>query len=168
MHKNSDLSPQDSIKKVGELIKDIKFAMLCTTNREGHLHSRPMTTQENEFDGTLWFFVSKDSALKDDLDFNSEINLAYANPSGHDYVSICGSASFVDDEAKKKELWKPAYKAWFAEGLNDPKLGLLKIDAHHAQYWNTPSVVAYVYNFAKSMITGKSYSSSDTHKVDLN
>ncbi len=166
--KNTDLSPEQSIKKVGQLIKDIKFAMLCTTNPEGHLHSRPMTTQEDEFDGTLWFFTSKDSGIKNDLDSSSEVNLAYANPNGHSYVSICGTGSFVDDRAIKEKFWKPAYKAWFVEGLDDPKLTLLKVDAHHAQYWDTPSAVAYVLNLAKSVITGKSYSAGDNQKVDLN
>lgn len=164
---NSDMSQDEAIKKIGELIKDIKFTMLGTTNPQGHLHTRPMTTQEAEFDGTLWFFTSKDSGIEKDIEHSSEVNLAYANPSANSYVSICGTASFVDDYEKKKEFWKAAYKVWFAEGIDDPKLVLLKVDAHHAQYWDTPSSLAYAVNLVKTVITGKDYSGGDHQKVEF-
>ena len=36
--------------KLSELIKDIKFAMFTTHKTQGHLHSRPMTTQNKRID----------------------------------------------------------------------------------------------------------------------
>ena len=43
--------------KLTELIKDIKFAMFTTHKPNGgHLHSRPMTTQNKRIDDdSLWF-----------------------------------------------------------------------------------------------------------------
>lgn len=169
MHNDhSDISQEEAIKKVGELIKDIKVTMLCTTSPDGHLHSRPMTTQQKEFDGTLWFVASRDSGLEHDIEYHNEVNLAYSNPSSNSYVSICGFARFVDDYEKKKEFWNPAYKAWFPEGIDDPKLTLLKVDTHHAQYWDSPSSVAYALNLVKSIVTGSKKELGDTQKVNLN
>lgn len=35
----------DDVKKLGELIEDIQFAMFTTVDTDGTLHSRPMATQ---------------------------------------------------------------------------------------------------------------------------
>ncbi len=51
-----------SIKKLGELIEDIDIAMLTTIDDDSALRSRPMGTQQIEFDGDLWFFVGASSA----------------------------------------------------------------------------------------------------------
>ena len=48
--------------KLWTMIKDIKFAMFTTRHgSNGHLHSRPMTTQNKELgaDDSLWFFMSR-------------------------------------------------------------------------------------------------------------
>ena len=46
---------QDEMETLRELIKDVDTAMLTTVTEEG-LVSRPMKTQDVEFDGDLWFF----------------------------------------------------------------------------------------------------------------
>lgn len=51
----------EAIKTVHELIKGIETAMLTTVSEEG-LVSRPMKTQEAEFDGTLWFLTKRIAA----------------------------------------------------------------------------------------------------------
>src|SRR5690606_30642051 len=51
-------SEREKIEKLRELIKDIDIAMLTTVDEDGSLRSRPMGTQEAEFDGDLWFFTS--------------------------------------------------------------------------------------------------------------
>jgi general stress protein 26 len=52
----------ESIARIRELIKDIRVAMLTTIAQDGSLHSRPMMTQEAEFDGTLWSLTGQDTA----------------------------------------------------------------------------------------------------------
>jgi general stress protein 26 len=47
-----------TIEKLNLLIKDINIAMLTTIDK-GVLRSRPMATQETEFDGELWFITNK-------------------------------------------------------------------------------------------------------------
>lgn len=54
----SNMINQEELETVRELIKDIDTAMLTTVTEEG-LVSRPMKTQEIEFDGDLWFFTKK-------------------------------------------------------------------------------------------------------------
>lgn len=52
----------DDLNKLQSLIKDIKFAMMTTATSDGTLRSRPMATQTEPFDGTLWFFTDDHSA----------------------------------------------------------------------------------------------------------
>ncbi len=49
----------ENIRKLGEMIKEIKFAMLTTAEPDGTLRSRPMATQATEFNGELWFFTKE-------------------------------------------------------------------------------------------------------------
>ena len=56
-------------RKLWELIGDIRFAMFTSRHGEGHLHSRPMTTQNGAEDrgGVLWFFMSRSGQPVADL-----------------------------------------------------------------------------------------------------
>ena len=49
----------------------------------GHLHSRPMTTQNSKVDedDSLWFFMSKKGDPVADFEADPTVNVAYANPS---------------------------------------------------------------------------------------
>lgn len=44
-------TPTENRRKVAELIKGVRIAMLTTMDQTGRLVSRPMTTQDVEFDG---------------------------------------------------------------------------------------------------------------------
>jgi len=142
---------QDSIQKVRDLIKGIKIAMLTTSNSDGVLHSRPMGTQEVEFDGDLWFFTGSDTQKVNEIKKDQVVNVSYA--SDPRYVSISGTAQIVNDKAKMKELWNPLFKAWFPDGLDDPTLRLLKVTVKQAEYWDNPGgIVATIIGFAESLI----------------
>ena len=71
----------DAIQKLGELIKDIRIAMLTTALPNGSLRSRPMATQDTEFDGTLWFFTGVESGKVHEIEDDQHVNLSYAEPS---------------------------------------------------------------------------------------
>ena len=90
-----------------KLIRNIKFAMFTTRHGNGHLHSRPMTTQNKdlEADESLWFFMSKAGDPVADLKADPVVNLVYADPSEDTYVSVSGTAAIIEDAAKKKQLW---------------------------------------------------------------
>ena len=51
----------NSPEKLWDLIRHIRFAMFTTRHENGHLHSRPMTTQngKDDEDDRLWFFMSR-------------------------------------------------------------------------------------------------------------
>lgn len=144
------------IKKLHDMVKDIRFAMLTTVEEDGTLRSRPMATQEFEFDGDLWFFTSADATKVNEVQHEHHVNVSYAEPKDQKYVSVSGTAQLIRDKSKIEELWNPLFKAWFPDGLNDPQLSLLKVSVDKAEYWDSPSSkVVRLLGFAKALVTGK-------------
>ena len=151
-------SREQDIHKLGELIKEIKIAMLTTVDAEGTLRSRPMATQKTPFDGKLWFFTRASSPKADEVEREHDVNLSYAAPDSNTYVSISGTAQIVRDKAKAEELWNPILKAWFPDGLGDPDLALFRVDVEKAEYWDSPSsTMVQIAGFVKAISTGKAY-----------
>lgn len=158
----------EQIKKLAEMVKEIEFAMLTTVEPDGSLRSRPMAMQQIEFDGDLWFFTHASAPKVDEVEQEHNVNVGFARPEGQQYVSVSGKARLVRDRSKLEELWNPAYKAWFPEGLDDPDLALMKVEAEKAEYWEgNSSVVAHLIGFVKAVATGTAYQGGENEKIDL-
>lgn len=144
-----------SLTKLKGLLEGIDFTML-TTIADGRMHSRPMSTQELDEDGYLWFFSSFDTRKVDEINADNRINAAYSDPDGNTYVSVFGTAEVVRDRSKIEELWSPVHKAWFPEGVDDPSICLLKVKVEEAEYWDAPSSkFVQLAGFVKALVTGQ-------------
>jgi general stress protein 26 len=158
----------NDIQKLDELIRDIGVAMLTTVDDDGSLRSRPMQTQDGNFDGTLWFFTGASSHKVLEVQHEARVNVSFAAPDKNRYISVSGTATLVRDKAKIEEMWKPAYKAWFPQGQDDPDVALLKVNVEQAEYWDSPSsAVVHMIGFAKALATGQSYQPGENEKIDL-
>ncbi len=156
----------EAIETVKELIKDIDTAML-TTISGGRLVSRPMKTQEIEFDGDLWFLTKKDTSKYEDILQDPRVNVSYA---GKSYVSISGTAEFVDDPARKKEMLNKIIEKILDTSPDDPNLLLIKIHTETAEYWESGSAIKMVTHLLKKAVGKTSDPKSEpglNEKVDL-
>ena len=167
--KSSGGTATRDLEKLRELVKDIDFTMLTTVDRDGTLHSRPMSTNgQVEEDGDLWFFTYGNSHKVEEIEREPHVNVSFADPKRQSYVSISGRAKLVRDRAKIKELWKPMLKAWFPKGVDEPDIALLKVFVEKAEYWDSPSsTVAHVYSLAKALITGKQAQLGENKKLTV-
>jgi general stress protein 26 len=163
----SETEHHDSVEKVRELISDIKVAMLTTTDATGGLHSRPMYTQQTEFDGDIWFATSKSSSLVTELQHNSAVLVNYANPESQRFVVVTGNGVVVRDQAKIDELWNPALKMWFSGGPTDPDLTLVRIESRRADFWDSPAAPVRWFQFLTGVATGKRPSGDTRGAVEL-
>lgn len=159
----------EAIEKLRELIKDIDFAMFTTVDEsDGTLRSRPMSTQQAEFDGDLWFFTRASAPKVDEVQREQQVNVSYADPSHNRFVSVSGTARLVRDRKKNEELWSPVLKAWFPKGLDDPDLALLRVNVQKAEYWDAPSSkLVEVAGFVKALVTGKEMEIGENKKLEL-
>ncbi|MGI8639002.1 MAG: pyridoxamine 5'-phosphate oxidase family protein [Pyrinomonadaceae bacterium] len=158
---------QESIEKLRSLIKEVRTAMLTTIDG-GVLRSRPMATQETEFNGDLWFFTSSDTHKAEEIEKDNRANVSYAAPSDNIYVSVSGTAKLVKDRAKMEELWNPILKAWFPKGLEDPNIILLKVSVEQAEYWDSNSgTLVQIVGFLKALVTGERADGGENEKINL-
>lgn len=158
---------QESIGKLKAMLEDIDFAML-TTIAGGKLRSRPMSTQEVDEKGNLWFFTSEDTHKVDEIEADDRVLVAYSKPEDNTFVSVFGRAKLVKDRDKIEELWNPIHKAWFPEGVDDPKLCLLKISVEEAEYWDSPnSKLVQIAGFMKALVTGHESDGGKHGKINL-
>ncbi|HEX2644231.1 MAG TPA: pyridoxamine 5'-phosphate oxidase family protein [Thermoanaerobaculia bacterium] len=159
---------KSDIEKLRELIKGIRIAMLTTVDEDGSLRSRPMGTQQAEFDGDLWFFTAHSSPKVNEVEREHQVNVSYSDPDSQRYVSVSGTARVVRDRAKAEELWNPFLKTWFPKGLDDPELALLKIEVQKAEYWDSPSsAMIHLVGIVKATLTGKRPDLGENEKLDL-
>ncbi len=138
---DTPMDRDSSIRKLAELIGEIRIAMLTTTTEDGSFRSRPMTTQRAKFDGKLWFFTKRESAKVEEVRRHRRVSLSYAKPEDNSYISISGAAELISDQKKAQELWDTRYEEWFPQGPSDPSLILIRVTAEQAQYWHAPSSV---------------------------
>jgi general stress protein 26 len=143
-------APNKTAALLGKLIEDIDIAMLTTVGADGHLVSRPLSTQRSQYDGRrVWFFTEGDSPKVAEIRRHPKVNLAYASKDKNTYVSLSGVATVSRDQAIIDRFWNDAMKAFFPKGKDDPNLVLLDVEPRTVEYWDGPGtwlgkVVAFV------------------------
>jgi general stress protein 26 len=152
-------------EKLWSMIKKHRFAMMTTQEGSDTLRSRPMTTIERDFDGTLWFFAKANSAAATTLSGHPQVCLSYSDSDALDFVCVAGPAVIVTEVAKKKELWKPSVQAWFPEGADSPQNILVKVTPDHAEYWDSKSNrLVQLFTLAKALATGTPPRAAGEHR----
>lgn len=152
---NSDLSREETIQAMREVMQDVKIAILTVITDEGHLQAHPMTTRQAEFDGDVWFLGGKDTKQVQSMAARPQVNVTYADHGKGAYVSISGEARLVEDRAKLQELWNDAYQAYFPGGIDDPSIQLVKIEAQGGEYWGSDGKIKNLVAQARAAVTGK-------------
>lgn len=148
------MNKQENIDKIQAVVKDIKYTMMTTRTNENHLHSCPMNTTETSFGAReIWFIGHTPSDTVDNIKKNPEINLAYATQDGKKYLSIAGKAELVEDKEKLEELWSVVYNAYFEQGIDDPRVQLIKVVPHGAEYWENGNTLTSALKITAAAVT---------------
>ena len=143
-------------QKVHDLIQKTRLAMLTSVGPDGRLMSKPMATQDVEFDGDVWFITARDTAHTRAVDAEPRVALTFSSRDA--WVALTGRARVVDDTAKLKELWNTFAEAWLPGGPESPEAVLLHVEVEQAEYWDTPGgKIASLVSFAKTRLTGDTY-----------
>ena len=137
---------------------DVDIAMFCTNLGARPFNSCPMSTQQVEDDGTIWFLSAKDSDHNADLAQDGACQLIYSSKVGEtDHLSLFGNAEVTFDRAKAEELFDTMEKAWFPGGIDDPNFSMIRFTPSQGYYWDTKH--GKMISFAKmmaSIVTGSS------------
>ena len=152
-----------------ELLETFSTAMLVTRTESGELRCRPMTIAEVCEDADVWFVTSIDDAKAEEI--RSDANVCVSLQKGQKYVSLSGTAELVQDRARLKAMWNEAWKVWYPDGPESPKVTLVKVNAAQGEYWDVSGLngVKYLYRAGKAYFAGeRPEMTSDMHeKVEL-
>ena len=97
---------------------------------------RPMNVRKVDDDGALWFLSASDSHKNQELDRTSEVVLLFQGSPHSDFLQLSGTASVSRDPEKIKELWEAVLKTWFTEGVDDPRITVIKVVPDQGHYWD--------------------------------
>ena len=104
-----NLNQQEAIDKLKELATKIDIAMLCTQGiGSSQIHAVPMSTQEVDDEGNIWFLLSDKSESFQHLQRDSMVNLLYSDPKNYSFLSIFGSNMLSRDKDKIDKYWNIA------------------------------------------------------------
>lgn len=150
-----NLSAQDAIDKLKELIKSESICFFCTQLTHQPITTRPMSTQKVDDEGNIWFMSSIKSDKNKEILQNNTVQLFYSNTSNYEFLSVLGSATIHTDREKIYEMWTPFAKAWFEDGKDDADISLIKVTPQSAYYWDTKNnkMISMIQMLA-SMVTG--------------
>lgn len=127
------ITRRDGIEIIRRILRDARVAMLTTEGLNGEMHSRPMITQNIEFDGSVWFFTRYDASKVNEIRHQPRVNVSHMG--SHGYASLAGMAYITGDVDKKRELWHEALRVWLPEGPESPDVVLICVKADSGQYW---------------------------------
>ena len=138
MNNPVNMERQNAVKKLKELAEDIDMCLFCTNlRRDDGATCRPMSTQQVDDNGDIWFFSAKDSDKNREIQNDNHVQLFYAHPGKSSYMVVNGIATVSEDRQKIGSLWTPLAKTWFKEGKDDPAISLIKVSNINAYYWDT-------------------------------
>lgn len=154
--KHEHLENEEGLKKLKDMVDEIKVCMFATVHADYSLYSRPMQTIQVDDKGNIWFFTDEYSEKVEDISKDNTVYLMYSHPGKNSYLHVRGDASVVTDKEKIKELWTPMVKAWFPKGIDDPRLSLLKVHSGEASYWDgTSNKFVVFFNILKAIVKGE-------------
>ena len=133
-----DLYGEEARKKIKDLAEAAKTCFFCSSIEPGKPFStRPMAVQKIDDEGNFWFLSSNDSNKNKELEDEPAVQLLFQGSSYSDFLNIYGKATITQDKGKIKELWEPTLKTWFTEGIDDPRISVIKVEPESGYYWDT-------------------------------
>ena len=174
-NRDNEVPLEKKLDDLYKLIDGIDIAMLTTRRADGHLVSRPMSTQRRTTGTDLWFMTNVESEKFEDLARDPHVNLAYYKDRTREWVSVSGKAILTRDRDLIDSLYAPDWKAWLGDegdgkrdgGPHDPRIALILVEADTVVYSKKDRPMPVVlFQIAKSMITGQPPKVADLRELN--
>jgi general stress protein 26 len=134
---HKDLQASQAIKKIKEIAGKNNTCFFSTCIRtEKLMATRPMAVQKIDDEGNFWFLSANDSYKNLQIQQDGRVQLLFQGSAYSDFLSISGEATISTDKELIKELWNPMLKTWFTEGIDDPRISVIKVETIEGYYWD--------------------------------
>jgi general stress protein 26 len=166
---HEDLTGVKAITRLKDMAEDAKTCFFTSNIKTGLPSSaRPMTVQEVDDEGNLWFLIANDSGTYKELETEPLAQLFFQGSKYSDYLNVYGITTLSADKEKIKKFWNPILTTWFTEGQDDPRIAVLKVEPTEAYYWDNKhgNAVAFIKQLAGAAI-GKTLDDSIEGKIQI-
>ena len=137
-HNREDLRGSEAVEKIKEIVKQAQNCFFCTVSAPtGSSAARPMNVRQIDDEGNLWFLSANDSHKNAELARDPSVKLYFQGSTHSDFLFLTGRATISTDRDKIKELWEPLIRTWFTEGVEDPRITVIKVVPSEGYYWDT-------------------------------
>lgn len=133
-----NLQDEEAVKKIQELVGKGSTCFFCThLQATGPFSTRPMSIQQVDDEGNLWFLIANDSSTYKELREDNRVQLNLQGSAHSDFFTLYGTVTLSQDRQKIEELWEPVIKTWFTGGKDDARIAVVKVTPQEGYYWDT-------------------------------
>ncbi|SFH84589.1 pyridoxamine 5'-phosphate oxidase family protein [Halpernia frigidisoli] len=156
-----NLDHQKAVDKLKELSESARICMFSTELDKLPINTRPMSLQETDKEGNLWFISSDASNKNFEIKEDNRVQLFFMNNSNSEYLSVYGKAFIYKDKSTIEEKWSPLANAWF-DGKEDPNVSIIRVTPEETYYWDTKAgKLVTMLSFVGAAISGHKSDNSD-------
>jgi general stress protein 26 len=135
---HENLRGKNAIERIRSTVKKTDTCFFCTAvSHGGSGGARPMSVQEVDDRGHLWFLSARDSHTVQELAEQADVRLFFQASEHAGFLSLTGTATVSADRKRIHELWDPVLKTWFTEGEDDPRIAVIRVRPTGGYYWDT-------------------------------
>jgi general stress protein 26 len=169
MENTKNLTANEGVEKLKELVDAIDICLFNTNLKKSDgATCRPMSTQEVDADGNLWFLSDINSGKNQEIKQDNVVQLFFSHPGKNSYLIVNGTAEISLDRERIKDLWSPEAKIWFEKGKEDPDISLIKVTTKSAYYWDVDgSKMINFFKFLASVATGSNLLTSVEGSIEV-
>lgn len=141
-----DLTGAPAVEKIRAVVSKNKTCFFVTTHTSPFTDAqdagydsesaRPMSVLEVDDAGQLWFMSASDSRKNFDLAQDPRVTLYLQGSEHSGFMRLIGRASIHTDRVTIDRLWSPLLKAWFTDGIDDPRISCLRFQIDSGFYWD--------------------------------
>jgi len=131
-----DLQSEQAIEKIKDIVDKAKTCFFCTSVTSGS-STRPMSVQQVDDEGNIWFLSADDSHKNLELTQDPTVKLYFQGSPHSDFLHLEGIATISKDKAKIIELWEFVIGTLFTQGVDDPRITVIKVKPTLGYYWDT-------------------------------
>lgn len=156
-----NLDQKKAQEKLKEIAEKARVCMFCSELNKIPQNSRPMSLQECDEDGNLWFLSNATSNKNFEIQEDNRVNLYFMNNGDYEYLSIFGKAYVYKNKETIEEQWSAMANAWF-DGKEDPEVTVIRVSPEETYYWDTKAgKFVSMLHFISTAITGQKSDGSD-------
>jgi general stress protein 26 len=159
---------KEAIQKLKHLVDNIDICLFCTAIQNGDLHAAPMSRQEVDDEGNIFFLANAESETCKNIEKDKNVALHFSKVSEYEFLAVSGSAKSYHDQALIDKYWNKFMEGWFEKGKEDPSIRIIEVKPNNARFWETKDgkMITFL-KVAANAITGSNFETGVEGKIEI-